>query len=143
MQISEQLLNCTDLFQSRLIMYEAEDYHGGGGGGHHTQGEEADTERARLKRSASLTSHRSHHSRHRELTRSDSSQSEGFTVIQRANQKANIAAKSPVISFRNNASKYGNYELTPIFIFDKDTVDHYSQKLQLKAHNTGRALILN
>ena len=130
-------------------MYEAEDYHGGGGGGgggggHHTQGEEADTERARLKRSASLTSsHRSHHSRHRELTRSDSSQSEGFTVRQRANQKANIAAKSPLISFRNNASKYGNYELTPIFIFDKDTVDHYSQKLQLKAYNTGRALILN
>ena len=50
-------------------MYEAEEYHGGGGGGgHHTQGEEADTERARLKRSASLSSssHRSHHSRHRE-----------------------------------------------------------------------------
>ena len=47
-------------------MYEAEEYHGGGG--HHTQGEEGDTERARLKRSASLSSssHRSHHSRHRE-----------------------------------------------------------------------------
>ena len=59
-------------------MYEAEDYHGGGGGGHH--GEEVDTERARLKRSASLTSsHRSHHSRHREVTWSDNSQSEGFT----------------------------------------------------------------
>ena len=59
-------------------MYEAEDYHGGGIGGGH-QGEEVDTERARLKRSASLTSsHRSHHSRHREVTRSDNSQSEGF-----------------------------------------------------------------
>ena len=48
-----------------------------------------------------------------------------------------------MISFRNNGSKYGNYELTPIFIFDKDTVDQYSQKFELKAHNAGRALILN
>ena len=65
MQISEHSFRTVHLFQS-LIMYEAEEYHGGGG--HHTQGEEADTERARLKRSASLSSssHRSHHSRHRE-----------------------------------------------------------------------------
>ena len=65
MQISEHSFRNVHLFQS-LIMYEAEEYHGGGG--HHTQGEEADTERARLKRSASLSSssHRSHHSRHRE-----------------------------------------------------------------------------
>ena len=45
-------------------MYESEEHHGGGGGGHHTHGE--DSERARLKRSASLTSgsHRGHHTRH-------------------------------------------------------------------------------
>ena len=124
-------------------MYEADDYHGEGGG-HYTQAEEADTERARLKRSASLTSssHRSHQSRHRE----------GHGVTASANQRAVLwhkrpirgqilrLSQSPVISFRNNGSKYGNYELTPIFIFDKDTVDQYSQKFELKAHNAGRVL---
>ena len=61
-------------------MYEADDYHGGGG--HYTQAEEVDPERARLKRSASLTSssHRSHHSRHRE--------EHGVTAS--ANQKAEL-----------------------------------------------------
>ena len=47
-----------------------------------------------------------------------------------------------MLSFRNNGSKYGNYELTPIFIFDKDTVDQCSQKFDLKAHNAGCVLIL-
>ena len=62
-------------------MYEADDYHGGGGGGGHYTHEEVDTERSgRLKRSASLTSssHRSHHSRHRE----------GHGVTAAANQRA-------------------------------------------------------
>ena len=77
MQISEHSFRTVHFFQS-LIMYEAEEYHGGGG--HQTQGEEGDTERARLKRSASLSSssHRSHHSRHREA----------HGVIITANQKA-------------------------------------------------------
>ena len=34
-----------------------------------------------------------------------------------------------------SGSKYGNYELTPIFIFDKDTVDQCCQKFRFKEYN--------